>query len=1029
MKKLFSIFFALALLLPVRIQAQTSMPQRNLRQIQNVEVANKKSVVQGGNPIIAAKERIAQRQTQLRNNKAMQDYSLLNKVNETQLKARAMAAMAQQGETIKHNLGYIHNLDWLWGNSRYSSYVMPQKDDGIYFACFYSTKSWGTSFNDNEWLEGTNLGTDINSNYTLLYSYIENKFIDIVSARAQFQPIDDGQKAFDIYYTDRDGKVYNIYVIAGIDATERNWWYLTEESDKSVNFTTDQMTISNYGEQPSGAIGYELWVQSNSNNNKYITDMYLFADKDISTTAIPSGIYNIDATDDAYSVAASSGYNNYNEQQLMNVNPSFLCTYTGDEDAPISTPIWFFSTGKVTVFNPTLADKPQFIKIDATGYWSEPTITVKIGTEPTKRTITVNRGNNGTEDGNNVLINHWEPVLAVDGNTYTFYQGSRFTFTPQPKDGWRFVRWTGINTSDIIDNGDGTYSLTMGAKNYTVGAVFEEIPAATYTVSFVSNNASYGSVSAMEITGIPAGAPISINGNKITINNTTITANQATNTAQYGYTFNGWDKKANNVAVPANVTEDFTIRANFTRTTNTYDITFKNADGTTLKKSDGTTDAVYSVAYGETPAYDGATPTKAADNEYTYTFNGWDNEIVAVTGTATYTATYTATPNSYTLTWTTDGDALTGTYTSGTVEYGTTITQPETPTKASTVQYAYTFNGWDPTPAATMPAATTEYTATWTQTLRQYALNVAAGANGTVSGGGTYDYGTEHNITATPNTNYHFAQWQDGNTDNPRTITIDENTPNVTYTATFEIDGTPEIVLEEDGTATDNGVATTYAALLAKYGEGAAGGAKAVNVTINRSMSAGQWNTIALPFDVDPDTEYTEWDGHIFDMSNSTATTASMDIYFERIMDIIEAGKPYLFLVGEEITSMRFEGKILKTFTTQSYTAQSGDVSFHSVFTPTEYVKEKSYIFLINNRLYYPNQTSGTRARSFRAYFRILNGTVYTAPVRIRIADTGETITMDETEQEIETKKYVEDGIFIIERGGVKYDAQGKRIE
>ncbi len=656
------------------------------------------------------------------------------------------------------------------------------------------------------------------------------------------------------------------------------------------------------------------------------------------------------------------------------------------------------------------------------------------GTASSDATYTFNGWNtaadgSGTSYTNGYSLSTPSPIPNHNGtvNLYAQWNSASVTLPSPEKTGHNFLGWYTEETGGTRVGGAGdSYTPTAGINLH---AQWEAI---TYTVTIAKNNNGYGTLTEESdnvrvINNVPYGKVITTgtgeNANKVTINGTTVTATPAASDAQYSYAFSGWTNGA------ATVTGNMTVTATFTRTTNTYDITFKNADGTTLKKSDGTTDAVYTIAYGATPAYDGATPTKTADDAYTYTFNGWDNEIVAVTGTATYTATYTANPKSYTLTWATDGDALTGDYTSGSTAYGTTIVQPNTPTKASTVQYAYTFNGWSPTPDATMPAATTEYTATWTQTLRQYALNVAAGANGTVSGGGTYDYGTEHKITATPNTNYHFAQWQDGNTDNPRTITIDENTPNVTYTATFEIDGTPEIVLEEDGTATDNGVATTYAALLAKYGEGAAGGAKAVNVTINRSMSAGQWNTIALPFDVDPDTEYTEWDGHIFDMSNSTATTASMDIYFERIMDIIEAGKPYLFLVGEEITSMRFEGKILKTFTTQSYTAQSGDVSFHSVFTPTEYVKEKSYIFLINNRLYYPNQTSGTRARSFRAYFRILNGTVYTAPVRIRIADTGETITMDETEQEIETKKYVEDGILIIERGGVRYDAQGKRME
>ena len=59
---------------------------------------------------------------------------------------------------------------------------------------------------------------------------------------------------------------------------------------------------------------------------------------------------------------------------------------------------------------------------------------------------------------------------------------------------------------------------------------------------------------------------------------------------------------------------------------------------------------------------------------------------------------------------------------------------------------------------------------------------------GTVSGGGSYAAGATATLTATPNTGYHFVQWQDGNTQNPRTITV---TGDATYTAAFAPDAAP----------------------------------------------------------------------------------------------------------------------------------------------------------------------------------------------------------------------------------------------
>ncbi len=136
---------------------------------------------------------------------------------------------------------------------------------------------------------------------------------------------------------------------------------------------------------------------------------------------------------------------------------------------------------------------------------------------------------------------------------------------------------------------------------------------------------------------------------------------------------------------------------------------------------------------------------------------------------------------SYTITWKNwDGTTLA---TTSVLKGATPSYTGSTPTRPSTAEYAYTFSGW--TPAITAATANKTYTATYTQTLRKYSITVNSSniSQGSASGGGTYDYGTNHQISATPNECYRFTQWSDGNTDNPRTITV---AGDATYTAEFE---------------------------------------------------------------------------------------------------------------------------------------------------------------------------------------------------------------------------------------------------
>ncbi len=174
--------------------------------------------------------------------------------------------------------------------------------------------------------------------------------------------------------------------------------------------------------------------------------------------------------------------------------------------------------------------------------------------------------------------------------------------------------------------------------------------------------------------------------------------------AQYTYTFTGWDPEI--VAV----TGEATYTAQFKATVNKYVIKFVNYDGTVLQTSE--------VAYGDTPAYNGETPAKPGDAQYTYTFTGWDPEIAAVTGEATYTAQFEATVNKYNIKFVNyDGTVLQ----QGMVAYGETPAYTgETPAKPGDAQYTYTFTGWDPEIAAVTGEAT--YTAQFEETVNKYVI-------------------------------------------------------------------------------------------------------------------------------------------------------------------------------------------------------------------------------------------------------------------------------------------------------------------
>ena len=78
-----------------------------------------------------------------------------------------------------------------------------------------------------------------------------------------------------------------------------------------------------------------------------------------------------------------------------------------------------------------------------------------------------------------------------------------------------------------------------------------------------------------------------------------------------------------------------------------YTITFKDYDGTVLQTS--------SVKKGETPLYNKSNPSRENDDNYSYTFSGWQPTLTKVSEDAVYTATYTSELLPYNVTINLDG--------------------------------------------------------------------------------------------------------------------------------------------------------------------------------------------------------------------------------------------------------------------------------------------------------------------------------------------------------------------------------------
>ncbi|MFA5646792.1 MAG: InlB B-repeat-containing protein [Bacteroidales bacterium] len=422
----------------------------------------------------------------------------------------------------------------------------------------------------------------------------------------------------------------------------------------------------------------------------------------------------------------------------------------------------------------------------------------------------------------------------IDGLRYQSVDenGSAQEVTAVPYDGYRFVKWDDENASatrtDVNVTANATYTAIFEAITYTLtytageggtllgeatqtvehgtdGAVIEAVANAGYTFVQWSDGSTTNPRTDANVTAdVTVAAEFAINTYTLSYTadvNGSITgdASQTVNhgtdgsavtaVANDGYHFVQWsDGVTANPRTETSVTADLSVTAEFAINTYTLTYTADAAQGSI------TGDATQTVNHGT----DGSAVTAVANDGYH--FVKWSDGVTAnprtdanVTADITVAAEFAqdAAPVTFTLTYTAGAN---GTLTGEVIQ---TVEEGADGTAVTAVANAgYHFVQWSD--GVTIAERTdTEVTADITVAAEfakdsapvTYTLTYAVGANGTLTGEAiqTVEEGADGTaVTAVANAGYHFVQWSDGLTANPRT---DENvTGDITVAAEFAED-------------------------------------------------------------------------------------------------------------------------------------------------------------------------------------------------------------------------------------------------
>lgn len=183
------------------------------------------------------------------------------------------------------------------------------------------------------------------------------------------------------------------------------------------------------------------------------------------------------------------------------------------------------------------------------------------------------------------------------------------------------------------------------------------------------------------------------------------------------YVFDGWEVVTQGYDSWTSVKSDLTVEAQYKKYPKVFEVRFLDAEGALIGD-------VQMVEYGGSAVAPEQTPQKAADAQYTYEFDRWDEDFTNVTSDLTISPLYNAITRTYTVTFYDADGAQIGEKQS--VPYGGKATKPESPVKESTEKYSYTFAGWTGGDVGNI-VGDTEFYPTYTETVRKYNVTFVYG--------------------------------------------------------------------------------------------------------------------------------------------------------------------------------------------------------------------------------------------------------------------------------------------------------------